>query len=186
MQDWPEVKPVFLVGNHELMMLQFLQNPVDGRRWLRHGGYETLLSYEIADIGDLGDADQLRRIAEQLRDAMGPHLEFIENLEAWHRNGNLLVTHAGAQPSLPPGEQPIDALVWGVPEFFRTRRQDGLWVVHGHTVVEEPSMHQGRIAIDTGAYRTGRLTALRANGEEVGFFTQRGPEAEELAEAWDD
>ena len=38
-------------------------------------------------------------------------------------------------------------------------RRDGQWVLHGHTITDMPQMQAGRIAIDTGAYATGRLTA---------------------------
>ena len=185
-RDWPEIEPIFLVGNHELMLLQFLHDPVQGRRWLRHGGYETCLSYGLNRMGDLGDADQLRRIAEDLKGEMGPHLDFIENLRPWHLNGNVLLTHAGAEPALPPAEQPIEALVWGAPEFQRKSREDGLWVVYGHAIVEQPSVRQGRIPIDTGAYRTGRLTALKVDRGEVSFLTETGAAAEELDEVWQD
>ena len=174
MQDWPEIDAVFLVGNHELMLLQFLNDPVAGRRWLKFGGYETFQSYAPGKIGDLGDEAELKRIASVLREAMGSHLDFIENLRPWHSNGNLLITHAGADPMLPPAQQSIEALVWGVPAFYQQPREDGLWVVHGHTIVEQASAREGRIAVDTGAYRTGLLTALRVFGMDVRFLTQQG------------
>lgn len=184
MQEWPEIDAHFLVGNHELMLLQFLHDPVMGRRWLKFGGYETLQSYAPGRIGDLGDEEELRRIAEELRIAMGSHLEFVENLRPWHANGNLLITHAGADPALAPSQQSIDALVWGVPAFYQDAREDGLWVVHGHTIVDQASAYDGRIAVDTGAYRTGLLTALRVIGMDVRFLSEQGapPAAEEAYE----
>lgn len=172
--EWPEIDTTFLVGNHEIMLLQFLHDPMAGRRWLKFGGYETLQSYGLGRIGDLGDEAELHRIAGELTRAMGPHLEFIENLRPWHANGNLLITHAGADPALAPSEQTIDALVWGVPAFHRQTRTDGLWVVHGHTIVEKACAREGRISIDTGAYRTGTLTALRVLGRDVSFLHQTG------------
>ena len=69
------------------------------------------------------------------------------------------MVHAAADPALPIGAQPAQALLWGHPDFARRVRRDGIWVAHGHTVVAEPSAGQGRIATDTGAYATGRLTA---------------------------
>lgn len=182
--DWPEIEPIFLVGNHELMLLQFLNDPVNGRRWLRHGGYETLVSYGLNRIGDMGDPDQLHRIADDLRGEMGSHLSFVENLRPWHLNGNVLLTHAGADPLLPPSQQPIEALVWGTPDFLKTRREDGLWVVHGHNVVETPTVRHGRIPIDTGAYKTGRLTALKIKGEEVSFLTETGDATADAQDDW--
>jgi len=64
------------------------------------------------------------------------------------------------------------AMVWGDEAFFRRRRSDGLWVVHGHTVVPEPVVKQSRISIDTGAYMSGALTALRAEGTLLSFLRQ--------------
>lgn len=178
--EWPEVRPVFLLGNHELMLLRFLADPMGERRWLRYGGYDTLLSYGIGNLGDLDDRNELRRIASALREAMGAHLEFIEDLRPWHRNGNVLFTHAGADPGLAPDEQTIDALAWGVPEFETEARSDGLWVVHGHVIVPKPLVRPGRISVDTGAWTTGRLTALKIVGSEISFLTQTGPEGPTL------
>ena len=177
--EWPEFEPIFLIGNHELMLLQFLDDPVKGRNWLRYGGYETLQSYGFGRLGDLADAANLQRIAEDLKAAMGTHLSFLSALRPWHQNGNLLLTHAGADPELAPEDQSVEALVWGVPAFARRRRSDGLWVVHGHTVVETPSVRDGRIAIDTGAYATGRLTVMKVNGSEISFLTEYGEVPEE-------
>ena len=177
--EWPEFEPIFLIGNHELMLLQFLDEPLKGRDWLRYGGYETLQSYGFGRLGDLADPKNLQRIAEDLKAAMGPHLSFLSALKPWHRNGNLLFTHAGADPELSPENQSVEALVWGTQAFMRRRRTDGLWVVHGHNVVETPSVRSGRIAIDTGAYATGRLTVMKINGGEISFLTEIGTAPEE-------
>ncbi|MEL7467389.1 MAG: metallophosphoesterase [Pseudomonadota bacterium] len=179
-QDWPELETHFLVGNHELMMLQFINDPVMGRRWLRYGGYETVQSYDIGRVGDLSDDHELRRVAETFQLALGPHLAFIEDLKPWHLNGNLLITHAGADPGLSPAQQTIDALVWGVPSFYQHARTDGLWVVHGHTIVEEPLVRDGRISVDTGAYQSGTLTALKVYGTQVSFLSETGPAVPEF------
>ena len=39
----PGLKPIFLTGNHEEMLLDFLDDPVRHKRWLRFGGLETML-----------------------------------------------------------------------------------------------------------------------------------------------
>jgi serine/threonine protein phosphatase 1 len=39
-------------------------------------------------------------------------------------------------------------------------------IVHGHTPSEEPQLLQHRLGLDTGAYATGVLTAVRLFGEE--------------------
>ena len=45
----------------------------------------------------------------------------------------------------------------------------GAVVVHGHTITDAPEMTHNRIGIDTGAYKSGRLTALGLEGGERWF-----------------
>jgi serine/threonine protein phosphatase 1 len=44
-------------------------------------------------------------------------------------------------------------------------------VVHGHTITEQPDVHDNRIGIDTGAFATGRLTCLVLEGTERRFLS---------------
>ncbi|MEM9100071.1 MAG: metallophosphoesterase [Pseudomonadota bacterium] len=170
-RQWPEINPVFLMGNHERMLLDFLSVPEQGERWLRYGGLQTLMSYGISTQGPVTDPETLEVVQGDLLQAMGPHRGFIDHMLLWHRRGNILFTHAGANPAKGPREQNDHALLWGHPRFFDTPREDGLWVVHGHTVVEEPEIEQGRIAVDTGAYFSNRLTAVRIDGGAAVFLT---------------
>lgn len=123
-----------LKGNHEEMMLRFLNDPLEqGPRWLRYGGLQT-----------------------------------------WEMSGNVLVVHAGADPNVPPTEQSEKTLIWGHPSFLKTIRRDGVWVVHGHTIVGVAGANKGRISIDTGAFATGVLSAVCLDGGEPRFLTAQG------------
>ncbi len=167
-----EIETVFLMGNHEHMLLRFLGDPATGSQWLKHGGLQTLHSYGIGNLpGDLRDRREGARLRDRLAAALGPHLGFIEGLAMSHRDGNVLFTHAGADPALPPDAQDAATLLWGSERFREERRGDGIWVVHGHYVVEQPSAAQGRISVDTGAFYSGRLTAARIEGGAVSFVT---------------
>lgn len=153
---------ICLLGNHEKMMLDFLDRPGKfGRLWLHNGGLQTLASFGL--VGTFGDgaSDQLLEgVAYQLREKLTAETEnWLRALPLIWQSGNTVVVHAAADPSLPIAEQSEQVLLWGMPEFFRMPRQDGLWVVHGHTVVEEGHAKKGRIAIDTGAVFGGDLTA---------------------------
>jgi serine/threonine protein phosphatase 1 len=152
------------------MLLRFLREPDSGRNWLRFGGLQTLMSYGIASAANMRGADGAARVAKELAGALGPHLDFIEALRLTHRSGNLLFAHAGADPALPADEQEVATLLWGCPAFLETDRDDGVWVVHGHTIVDQPVAVRGRISIDTGAYFSGRLTAARIMDGEVSFL----------------
>jgi len=160
---------VCLIGNHENMCLQFLDEPEErGDRWLRYGGLQTLASFGIGR----SPKDDLRQVRDALAKAMGDDLiDWMRNLPAYWITGNIAVTHAGADPNLPIGNQSGRNLMWGHPDFPHTPRADGMWVLHGHTVVDHPSAQDGRIAIDTGAYATGRLTAARVSRDGVTFLT---------------
>lgn len=168
---WDEIAPVFLMGNHEQMLLAFLRDPTRGERWLRYGGLQTLMSYGVQGLRDVRSPGALEGLAQSLGAAMGAHVGFLEGLAPCHRLGNVFFAHAGANPGLAPEEQDVQTLLWGSPDFTRTPRRDGVWVVHGHTVVEEPLVAEGRISIDTGAYYSGRLTAVRLASDDIRFLT---------------
>lgn len=160
---------VFLMGNHEQMLLDFVAEPGSGRDWLVHGGLQTLASYGVALPAE---PEGLAHVRDRLVEAMGPHLAFLrDRLRLAHRRGNVLFVHAAADPGLPPNRQPPETLLWGAPAFAGRARDDGIWVVHGHTVVSAPHGRDGRIAIDTGAYFSGRLTAARLEGGTLGFLS---------------
>lgn len=151
-----------LKGNHEEMLLQFVEDPARyGARWLQYGGLQTLASFGVAPPSDLKDDKAVEACSGSLRAAMGKDLiEWLGGLPLWHQSGNVFVTHAGADPAQPVSDQMPHHLLWGHPAFKKTSRTDGVWVVHGHSIVNQVTIAKGRIAIDTGAYATGRLSAV--------------------------
>lgn len=151
---------ICLKGNHEAMCLGFLEEPErHGPRWLRNGGLQTLASFGVGVAQGTGPA-RLEVARDALAAALGAEMvAWLQSLPLSWRSGNLAVAHAGADPELPIALQPEQALLWGHPSFERTARQDGIWVVHGHTIVDDARAQAGRIAVDTGAYVSGRLSA---------------------------
>lgn len=168
---WDEIEVVLLIGNHEQMLLNFLGDPTRGPRWMAFGGLQTLMSYGVHALQTTGDEAELTRIRDALAEAMGPHVDFLEEARLSHLNGNLIFVHAGADPALALEAQHPGNLLWGHEDFGRVPRADGRWVVHGHTVVAEPVAAEGRISVDTGAYFTDRLTAARITPGAVRFLT---------------
>lgn len=160
-----------LSGNHEEMMLKFVENPEQaGPRWLRYGGLQTLASFGIAGVTDSSSGKALTDARDALRGAMGDALiGWMQGLATHWQSGNVAVVHAGADPARTIKEQKTQALHWGHPDFARRERKDGIWIVHGHTIVDEPVAENGRIAIDTGAYATGTLTAALIEPGHVSF-----------------
>lgn len=149
---------ICLKGNHEQMMLDFIDDPLGrGAGWLLHGGGETLRSYGIAPPKRGGD---LLAASANLEEALPPgQLDWLRALPLQWRSGNLCCVHAAMDPAKAPDRQRSRTLIWGHPQFLTTPRDDGIWVVHGHTVVKRPLAGASRIAVDTGAYQTNTLTA---------------------------
>jgi serine/threonine protein phosphatase 1 len=152
---------ICLKGNHEAMMLEFLDDPLSlGPRWLRNGGLQTLASYGIGKDG-LGTEARMVAARDALARALGPDLlGWLRALPTRFVSGNVAVVHAGADPERAIEDQPDMALLWGYPGFNTRPRSDGIWVVHGHTITSEVIPRDGRIGVDTGAFANGRLSAV--------------------------
>lgn len=167
--DVPEI--VVLMGNHEQMMLEFIDNPQqNGERWLRFGGLQTLSSFGVSGVSQTSSGEELERARDKLFAAMGEDLvDWVANLPKSWVSGNVAFVHAAADPAVPIGEQDNKTLLWGHRDFGRVARTDGMWVVHGHNIVETPTIRNGVISIDTGAYATGKLTAATIVPGDVSF-----------------
>ncbi|MAU52947.1 MAG: serine/threonine protein phosphatase [Roseovarius sp.] len=162
-----------LMGNHERMLLDVLDAPeTHGARWLRNGGLQTLASFGVAPPqGPKNELDALLDMRAALAEAMGrAMIDWLRARPLAWQSGNVWVVHAGADPAQPMTQQAEEVLLWGHPRFRRELRADGQWVIHGHTIVETPQARDGRIAIDTGAYATGRLTAALVDPDGVRFL----------------
>ncbi|KUJ73199.1 hypothetical protein AVO45_15785 [Ruegeria marisrubri] len=161
----------FLRGNHEEMLLNFLDDPIThGPRWLRYGGLQTLASYGVTGVTETSSGPELEGVRDALSQAMGSEQIFwLRTLPLSHRSGNVAVVHAGADPRLDLDSQDPRTLVWGHRDFGRVPRRDGLWVAHGHTIVDEPVAKAGVISVDTGAFATGRLTVACIGEDSVEF-----------------
>jgi serine/threonine protein phosphatase 1 len=152
---------VCLMGNHERMMLNFIDDPAgEGLTWLWNGGLETLSSYGILLRTRDTDAGSYVEIANALEKALPAGLQdWLRGLPLSWSSGNLHCVHAAMSPHRQPEAQRSEVLLWGHPDFLSTAREDDHVAVHGHTIVREPKKINSRIAVDTGAYRTGCLTA---------------------------
>ncbi|PIE10269.1 MAG: serine/threonine protein phosphatase [Rhodobacterales bacterium] len=162
---------VCLMGNHEEMLLRTLDDPQrNGSRWLRYGGLQTMASFGVSGVAETTSGPALTDARDRLAERMGPDMiAWLRALPSVWQSGNVVVTHAGANPAHPIKDQDSKALRWGHPDFRRTARKDGLWVVHGHYVTEHPVMEKGRINVDTGAYTTGKLTVAHFEDTNVSF-----------------
>lgn len=151
-----------LMGNHEAAMLEFLGRPRRGDGWLEFGGVETLLSYGLS-LEQIQTASVSARQFRRLIETYLPdeHVQFLDALPLTIETPEAIFVHAGLRPGLPLGDQPETDLLWYRDDFSADYAEFGKVVVHGHSIVEEPLVAPYRIAIDTGCFATGRLTAVK-------------------------
>jgi len=179
------VHTVFLRGNHEQLLLDFLDGKDCLDQWIAVGGNTTMLSYGLA----LGAPAHLLAgvvIRRKLGQAIPrEHRLFYENTGSWIRLGGYLAVHAGIRPGVPLEEQkPADLL--GIRQrFLKSEGDFGFVVVHGHTPVMAPELLPNRINIDTGAFATNLLTCLKIDADGPRVLPVEGLEAQFSGEAPD-
>ena len=167
------VQTVFLLGNHEEVLLRIIGgNSELITKWRWFGGAECLRSYGVdpAEIGRLSGADAVAAVRAAIP---REHVEFLETFADSCRFGDYLFVHAGIRPGIQLELQSQSDLRWIREPFLFDETDHGFVVVHGHTIREEPEELTNRIGIDTGAYRTGVLTALAIEGTERWFLDTR-------------
>lgn len=163
-RTWQQRRAVrLLAGNHEEMFLDSFEDGEMLRHFLRHGGRETVLSYGI-DRARYNAMSLEELQAEMARIVPAEDRAFLADAEEWIEAGDYLLVHAGINPAAPLGEQRRSDLLWIRNRFLDHRDAFSHVVVHGHTIFDEVEDAGTRIGIDTGAYRTGRLTALVLEG----------------------
>lgn len=169
------VRTAFLLGNHEEVLVRILDGDTSLiPSWLQFGGAQCLQSYGV-------DLRRIRRRAEDdvlaiVRSAIPQsHREFLRRFVDTCRFGDYLFVHAGIRPGVPIEEQLQTDLRWIREPFLLDDTDHGCIVVHGHTISEKVEERPNRIGVDTGAYRTGVLTALAIEGDERWYLQTRRP-----------
>jgi len=141
---------IYLMGNHELMFLNYLEG-IDEELYLANGGRQTLCDYGIA--GTDSPDERKKKIPVK-------HLQFYQSLFPYYETENYLFVHAGLIPGLEPAKQKIDDLVWVRGDFIDSSDDFGKIVVFGHTRFGRPLIEKNKIGIDTGAVYGAQLTCI--------------------------
>jgi serine/threonine protein phosphatase 1 len=71
-------------------------------------------------------------------------------------------------------DQKANDLRWIRDDFIKSKADFGTCIVHGHTITPEVVERPNRIGIDTGAYATGRLSALALAAGERWILSTEG------------
>jgi len=167
--DWP-TPIIALAGNHEDLLMTFLEDEGILEAWRSLGGLETLHSYGV-DVGpamakrDFGavQAAFAARFPES-------HRQFLERLKVSTAIGDYFFCHAGVRPGVPLDRQTRDDLLTIRDPFLSSNVEYGKLVVHGHTPSVVPEIRPNRIGIDTAAYATGCLTCLVLEKDQRRFL----------------
>lgn len=170
LSDHFPVRAHFLMGNHEEVLLRVLAaEPGLAYDWLGYGGDACAASYGVDAIA-LQAMDE-QRIADTLADAIpATHVAFLKGFGDTIRFGDYLLVHAGIRPGIPVEQQQPQDLRWIRQPFLSDANDHGCLVLHGHTISEGVDRRVNRIGIDTGAYRTGILTAAVIEAADLRFL----------------
>ena len=161
---------IFLKGNHESYLTEFLSNPPILEDWQRYGGLETLMSYGITPSINANAATQVQLAVAFDQALPDSHRRFIGDLKPSFTCGDFFFVHAGVRPGVPLTKQREEDLLWIREDFLLYEEDFSKIIVHGHTPVPQPDVRPNRINIDTGAFATGQLTCLILEDDEVDFI----------------
>lgn len=148
-----------LKGNHEDLMVQAWRKRSGWALdcWMNNGGEQTLRSY---GWDGMSCGEGLNLVPEA-------HIDWMDALPTMVRDGQRIYVHAGLMPGLAFEDQDPETCMWIRDRFLRARASDlPGHVVHGHTPYHElkpepsaPELLPHRTNLDTGAFRSGFLTA---------------------------
>lgn len=144
---------IFLKGNHEDMLLDFLG--FEGRLgegYLGNGGKECLESYDIAS----------RTSPDIVCQLLPPeHLEFYLKLESGAIHNRFLFVHAGVNPNVPLEWQDEEDVFWIREQFIDFSHEFSQTVIFGHTPFVKVFFDLPfKIGIDTGLVYGNMLTCI--------------------------
>jgi serine/threonine protein phosphatase 1 len=158
---------IFLRGNHEQVLLDFLEDDAVGPAWLAYGGQATLASYGVLVTKILTKRQDYIEIQQAFKDLLPEsHLQFFKKTVFSYREGSYFFVHAGVNPKHSITRQKNDDLMWIRDAFISSSKNYEKIVVHGHTISDQPDFRINRIGIDTGAFVSGVLTCLVLEGSE--------------------
>lgn len=165
-QAWQQQRNVrVLVGNHEEMFLSAFERPEALRHFVKHGGRETILSYGLSKKQFA--ALSLEQLFERLPELVPQSArDYIAGFEPMIIAGDYAFVHAGIDPERPLDDQKRTDLLWIRDRFLSHEGPLEKVVVHGHTIFDQVMDCGNRIGIDTGAFRSGVLTALVLDGDQ--------------------
>lgn len=160
-------KTIYLRGNHEQRLLDAFHDENSIPAWMRVGGDAALLSYGVGLYGKK-NVDILNKFKEKIPQ---PHLDFFNKTQLSYAVGDYLFVHAGINPDIPFD---VENLKEQKKDILRIRKKflmcDTAFpykIVFGHSIFKKVTDFGNKIAVDTGAYATGKLSCVVLEGAQV-------------------
>lgn len=156
LERWPGSRLV--LGNHDDAFVHVVRGdppePLLVEHWLANGGTAVVRNY--APSGDMAEALQV------VRTRFPHHLDLLEQAALMVVDGDFAFVHAGIDPRRALDAQRRHDILTIRYAFLDHPGPLPRVVVHGHTPTQAriPELHPYRIALDTGAFATGRLSAV--------------------------
>lgn len=159
----------FVIGNHDYYLRSLLHGELtheDATNWMDWGGVATVSAYSRNPVPNFAG------IAADIRKSYQHHMDLLDRAVTHVVAGRFCFVHAGIRPGVPLAEQTDYDLRWIRAGFLDYIEPLDHIVVHGHTITSSlrPEIYPNRIALDTGAYRTGRLSAAVIRDDELSHF----------------
>lgn len=161
----------FVLGNHDERFwhaISGILRPDEQVVWLEDfGGWQTVEAY----CG--GQRPSIQEFAALIQEFYDHHVEMLQSAVDKVETTNFCFVHAGGRPGVKMAHQNTHDLRWIRDGFIEFTGEFEKTVVHGHTITDSefPEVHRNRIAIDTGSYRTGRISsAVFVDDELTGFI----------------
>ncbi|MCD7059669.1 metallophosphoesterase [Pelagibacterium xiamenense] len=153
---------ICLCGNHDHAMAMAVRDRAMLEQWLSFGGVETLASYglELRTLTEAeGNWSKLRAILES--HIPPEHIAFLKELPIVLALPGYVFVHAGLRPGVPLDRQTDYDMMWIRADDITGQDDFPFTIVHGHTPVSAIDLSSQIINVDTGAYASGILSAVR-------------------------
>jgi len=154
----PGFERLCLCGNHEFLMKSFVGDPSKNHQWLEFGGMQTLHSYGLEIPHRFNQREFGMKISIDIPEA---HREFLADLPVSLELPEYFLVHAGIDPEKSLSEQTEADMLWIRGRFLTSNHPMEKTIVHGHTPQESVGVSAQKICVDTGAYASGKLSAVR-------------------------
>lgn len=170
---------IVLKGNHEDMLLSFLDDPInESRLYLSNGGWHTLKSF-LPDAIYPQTYYEVQQLADRMKKQYPEEIDFLRSLPLYHETDDWIFVHAGINTHLRDWKTSTEHdFLWSREAFLYGRNETGKRIFFGHTPTRmlHPKEQQSddpfefgcgtKVAIDgAAAFKDGQLNVVHLDDE---------------------